>query len=707
MASYLEMERSASSGAGLWFRLHNGETALTEPCAEKPTVLRIDPAHEIGAGIARWPDRLSHESFLAAAYPVMYLSRRLEEKLHELYEKGYVKGTVALSIGNEATATGMALPLRGGRDVVSILHRDLPSHLLLGATPYRLVCQYMANAESPTHGREGNVHHGDAARRRLPMISHLGKMLSLVVGGTWGARRQGEEVFGLAVIGDGGTSTGEFHEALNLASVHQVPVLFLIENNYYAFSTPTNAQYYCRRLSDRAEGYGISGITIDGTEPWEVYTAVCDALDIMAAEPGPAIIECMTLRLRGHAAYDKADYIRKEQLAEWWARDPLPATRRKLLEVAGMSETETRKIEAAVDEVVGEAIGRAMKVPKLDPRREPLRVYAEPTVKKLEPLSAPRVKNGAAVNMALDYILSRDRRAFLTGLDVGRYGSAFKTCKGLIDRHGPERVIDMPLCESGVIGFALGASQTGMRPIFEFQFADFSTETGSQLGLNCGTWYFRSGRPAPLLVRLPCGGGLTMGAFHSGEFEGLWSRFPGLRLLYPATAQEIFEALVAGHFDPNPCLVFEHKLLYWSKAGDIDFDGDLARVWRARRYIEGTDLTLVAVGAMVHEALAAAARSARSIEVINPFVLQPLAMDLVVESVEKTGRLLVVQESGATQGLGETIISRAVRQSRTDWKCRPQLLAAPDVPVPFAPELESIYRPGPGKLLGTVERMFE
>ena len=198
----------------------------------------------------------------------MFRSRRLEERLLELFQKGYVKGTVASSVGNEATTIGMSMPLRPGRDVLSLLHRDLGAHLLLGATPYQLLCQYLANAESPTHACEGNVHHGDAASRRFPMISHLGKMLSLVVGGTWAARRNGEQVFGLAVIGDGGTSTGEFHESLNIASVHKVPVLFLIENNHYAFSTPTSVQYNCRRLSDRAIGYGISGRTIDGTDPW-------------------------------------------------------------------------------------------------------------------------------------------------------------------------------------------------------------------------------------------------------------------------------------------------------------------------------------------------------------------------------------------------------------------------------------------------------
>ncbi len=292
------------------------------------------------------------------------------------------------------------------------------------------------------------------------------------------------------------------------------------------------------------------------------------------------------------------------------------------------------------------------------------------------------------------------------GLDIGRYGSAFKTCKGLIDRFGPDRVIDMPLCEPSLMGFALGASQLGQKPIFEFQFADFSTETATQLGLNIGTWYFRTGCSVPLLVRLPCGGGLTMGGFHSGEFEGLWSRFPGLKLLYPATAQETFEALVAGFYDPNPCLVFEHKLLYWSKSGSVEFDGDLAKVWRARQYREGGDLTVVAFGAMVYEALAAAEKTARSLDVWNPFVLQPLGLEPIVESVRKTGRLLVVQECGATQGLGDLVISRVVREAFSALKAPPQLVAAPDIPVPFAPELESCYRPNADKILAAAEKFF-
>jgi 2-oxoisovalerate dehydrogenase E1 component len=662
-----------------------------------------EPAHRL----PRWPQRLTREEFYRTAYPLMYLSRHLDERMEELFKKGYAKGTVTTGIGNEATAVGMCLPLRPGRDVVSIMHRDVIGHLLLGATPYQLFCQYMANAQSPTHGREGNVHHGNAATRRFPMISHLGKMLSLVVGGTWAARRAGEDVFGLTVFGDGGSSTGEFHEALNIASVHKAPVLFLIENNYYAFSTPISAQYNCPNLSDRARGYGIQGRTIDGADAWEVYSAVCDAIETMLADGLPYLLECMTLRLRGHAAYDKGDYISDQQMQDWLKRDPVPHARREFQEQSGFSEEEIARVEKQIEVEVQGQLESALGCGRPDPRGQTWSAFAPTAPIEVEPYQAEKAKNGEAVSRALDYLLARHPNAFLLGLDIGRYGSAFKTCKGLIDRHGPERVIDMPLGESAMVGFALGASQVGGQPIIEFQFADFSTETVSQLGMNVSTWYYRTGSPAPILLRLPCGGGLTMGAFHSGEFEGLWSRFPGLKLLYPATAQETFEALVAGFYDPNPCLVFEHKLLYWSRSGPIDFDGRLAPVWRARRYIEGGDLTLVAVGAMVHEALAAAGKSSRSIEVWNPFVLQPLALEPLVESVQKTGRLLVVQESGMTQGLGEMLIARITRAAFSSLKAAPQLLSAPDVPVPFAPELESHYRPNAEKILAAVEEMFK
>ncbi|MCS7238882.1 MAG: thiamine pyrophosphate-dependent enzyme [Thermoguttaceae bacterium] len=645
--------------------------------------------------LARFPGRLERAQFLPIAYRAMFLSRVLEEILVDLYHKGYVKGTVALGRGNEATATAIGLSLRPGWDVVSLLHRDLAAHLLLGTSPYQVFCQYMANAESPTKGHEGNVHYGDAPRRRLPMISHLGKMLSLVVGGTWAARQAGENCLGLAIIGDGGSSTGEFHEALNIASVHNVPVLFVIENNRYAFSTPISAQYHCEFLSDRAKAYGITGQTIDGTDPWLVYTTIQEFFGLMERDPAPAILECMTLRLCGHAVYDKCEYVSKEEWAAWEAQDPVPRVRRQLLEEGLAQEEELVAFEAWVRKELQQICLRALRVPPARPSgKSGWPVFATSTPgTKLPPFKAQKVKNGSAVTLALDYILKHDPKAFLVGLDIGRYGSAFKTCKGLIDRYGPSRVIDMPIGESGIMGFALGAAQVGAKPIMEFQFADFSTESTTQLGLNAATWFFRSGSPMPILVRMPCGGGLTMGAFHSAELEGLWARFPGLKVLYPATAQEIFEALVAGFFDPNPCVVFEHKLLYWSKSGDIDFNGELDNIWRPRKYLDGDAVTVVAFGAMVHEVLTAVGQVGIAAEVWNPFVLQPLAIEPVVESVRRTGRLVVVQESPRAQGLGDRIISLICQIDPSVFRVPPVLVASPDAPVPFAPELESHYRP--------------
>lgn len=658
--------------------------------------------------LARYPGQLTETQFLPLAYRAMFLSRVMEEVLVDLYHKGYVKGTVALGKGNEATAAAIGLSLRPGKDVVSLLHRDLAAHLLLGTSPYQVFCQYMANAESPTHGHEGNVHYGDAPRRRLPMMSHLGKMLSLVVGGTWAARQAGEDAFGLAVIGDGGSSTGEFHEALNIASVHNVPVLFIVENNRYAFSTPTSAQYHCEFISDRAKGYGITGQTIDGTDPWVVYSTIQELFTLMERDPAPALLECLTLRLCGHAVYDKCEYVSKEEWASWEAQDPLPRVRRRLLEQGLAQEGELETFEAWVRGELQRICLRALKVPPAQARGQTSwPVFApRPIGAKIAPFRAERVKNGTAVNLALDYILRHEPRAFVVGLDIGRYGSAFKTCKGLIDRYGPSRVIDMPIGESGIMGFALGAAQVGARPIVEFQFADFSTESTTQLGLNAGTWYFRSGSAMPVLVRLPCGGGLTMGAFHSAELEGFWARFPGLKVLYPATAQETFEALVAGFYDPNPCLVFEHKLLYWSKSGDVDFDGDLDRVWRPRRYREGSDITVVAFGAMVYEVLAAVDKLRVSADVWNPFVLQPLMIDPVVDSVRATGRLLVVQESPQSQGLGDRIISLICQTDPRMLAAAPVLVAPPDAPVPFAPQLESCYRPNCDRIAKAIEELL-
>ncbi|MFW6221090.1 MAG: alpha-ketoacid dehydrogenase subunit alpha/beta [Fibrobacterota bacterium] len=656
--------------------------------------------------ITRFPERYTEQQLYPVAYRYMYMSRKLDELFFQMFKKGQVKGTVILSNGSEATTVGMGLPFRPGKDVLSLLHRDIAAHLTQGAEVFSLICQYMANAESPTFGREGNVHHGNAKLRRFPMISHLGNMLAPTVGGTWAARFLGENVFGLCTIGDGGSSTGDFHESLNFASARNIPVLFLIENNEYAYSTPTHLQYNCEKLSDRAVGYGIKGITIDGTDVWQVYSAVCDALEHMEKTSLPYLIESCCLRLEGHAAYDQAEYVSDRERREWMKREPVALCRQKLLSVSGVEETEVRKVEREIELFLQETLGKALKVKRPDPTTSSWDVYAPQQKATLPAYENKNVKVGAAVTQALDYIMRNEPAAFLLGQDIGVYGSAFKTCKGLFATHGPNRVLDTPICESATCGFALGASQVGGKPIVEFQFADFSTEAVTQIGLNASTWFFRSHQPAPILFRLPNGGGITLGAFHSGEFEGLWSRFPGLRLLYPVTAQEMFEALVAGFYDPNPCLVFEHKRLYWAKSGDIAFDGNLKPLFHPRKHREGSELTIIAFGAALYTAMSAAKEYGCDAEIWNPFILHEEYWRDLAESVKKTGRLLVVQESGKSAGLGTNVISFVIQNCFSSLKAAPCLVAAPDVPVPFARELENVYLPDKKNVIENIAKLL-
>lgn len=654
---------------------------------------------------ASFKHRLPREQFLPVAYMYMFMSREMDTKFRELFRKGHVKGTVIISTGNEATTVGMSLPFRSGNDIISILHRDLGAHLVFGMPPLTIFCQYMANENSPTHGREGNVHFSDASNRRFPMISHLGNMMAPTVGGVWGARYNGEDVFGLTTIGDGGSSTGDFHESINLAAVLKAPVAFIIENNGYAYSTPVKNQYSCKNLSDRAVGYGIQGVTIDGTDPWIVYSTMCDSLDAMAKDQLPRLIECMTLRLEGHAAYDNAEYVSDEEKKAWLEREPLKRARADLLAL-GYDEEEVVALETEIKERIQADVFEALKFARPSFQKQNWDMFAPVTYKKVQPFTAEKIRNLTAINTALDFCMQEHGNAVIVGQDIGVYESPFKSCKGLYKKYGDKRVVDMPVCESATAGFCLGASQTGVKPVMEFQFADFSTEAVTQVGLNAATWYFRTGLGAPILFRLPCGGGITVGMFHSGEFDGLWTRFPGLKIFYPVTPQECYEAIVGAYHDPNPCIVMEHKLLYWSKQDSINFDGDLSKIEQPRCYTHGNDLTIVAFGAMVESALTVINKFNYSVHLWNPFILNPMRLEPILESVKKTGKLLVIQESGETAGIGDKIISMVTRECFSELTCPPKLVSAPDIPVPFAKELETFYIPSQDRIRVAIETMI-
>jgi 2-oxoisovalerate dehydrogenase E1 component len=674
-------------------------------------------------------------TLLKEIYKIMYLGRKGEERILELYRQGLVKGTVLVGEGNEGAIVGLAKALDQETDVCNFMQRDFCGYLAWGKSLFELFSHYLANKESSTGGKDGNVHHGDPKRRMLPMISHLGAMIPNVVGAVWALRHRGLPAVGAAIVGDGGTSTGDVHEAMNIASVLGIPVLFFVENNHWAYSTPTSKQFKCGELSQRAQGYGMDGETIDGTDPLFVYHRVKEITDRMRKEKVPYLLETRTYRLQGHAAYDTGDYVPPTELAKWRKKDPLLIGRYQLLD-NGVKEKELEEWEDEWTSFVSEEANRAIGIEAVTAEETSFSVLAPPgtseivaaaiygkgapginhTGSGLVSLPSVEMENATpvqAINLALKTAMKANEMVFIMGEDIGHYEGPFKTTKDLFSLFGEKRVMDMPLAESGFTGFAIGAAAMGMRPVIEMQFSDFATDAVTQIGVNGGSYYFRTGCPIPLTIRMPTGGGLSFGPFHSQDLEGLFGTFPGITIVYPSRVEDFFLLLLASIYDDNPVLFFESKFLHRRIKSSIFYDGTLPNLREITSTVvkEGEDLTILAWGSMFHEALMAVElvekKRNKSIEVIDPRVLKPMDYETLTKSIKKTHRLLVVHESWRTGGLGSGILDSMVESNFLDFDAPPSLLAPPDIPVPFAPELEAWYRPNVDSIASKIEELLE
>jgi 2-oxoisovalerate dehydrogenase E1 component len=446
--------------------------------------------------------------------------------------------------------------------------------------------QYCANAHSPTQAREGNVHHGDPANRSLPMISHLGAMISNVLGLTDAQRRQGSAAVGFAIFGDGGSSTGDIHECLNLASLLSLPIVFVVENNRYAYSTPSHEQFSRgTELWKRAAAYGMEGFALDATsgDVGTIAATLAGLIDSVRRTSRPILIEASVVRLRGHAAYDTCDYLSASENQAIQSADPLPKFRDRLF-VQGLRDP-VESLERELDGFIEVCIQEALATPRPSPETLPADAFApvaKPIAWQTEAPSATALTQAQALNAALRKILRERPESMILGQDIGTYGGAFKITEGLLNDFGRPRVLNTPLAESACTGYATGLALGGVRPIEEFQFADFATEATTQIALNAATYHFRSGAKVPLVLRLPCGGGLTFGSFHSQELESLFLSVPGLKALYPSTPQDAFDALLAAYEDDNPVLLFEHKGLYRKKKQLVTWNPDYRQVWKPK-----------------------------------------------------------------------------------------------------------------------------
>jgi 2-oxoisovalerate dehydrogenase E1 component len=644
---------------------------------------------------------------LLLTYAWMQLARTGDNRILELFRQGLIRGTVTGGQGNEALICPLALLADKSVDVVSFSHRDFGGHLIWSGELGEHLCQYFGNSGSPTKAREGNIHHGDPANRSLPMISHLGIMLSNVVGATDSQRRLGRPAVGFAFFGDGASSTGDVHESMNLAALLGLPVVFVIENNAYAYSTPLSEQYASPNLWERAKGYGMEGFALKCDDPENVLRVLAAAIDRVRATSRPILVEAHTFRLRGHAAYDTCDYMKPGEADAILARDPLPAFRARLAAAGHGARLDT--LDAEVSAYVEASSAAAMALPPVAADGMAGDVFAPPAAAlawQPTPAAPENLTMAQALNHGLRKILAEHPESLVLGQDIGTYGGAFKVTEGLLRDFGRARIFSTPLCESACTGYAIGLAGNGHRPIEEFQFADFSTDAMTQIVLNAATYHFRAGQKMPLVFRLPCGGGLTFGSFHSQELESVYLAFPGLKALYPSTPQDAFNALLAAYEDDNPVILFEHKGLYRRGKHPVRWDPDYRSVWQPKKIRSGDYGTLVTYGEMVlhcHEACAYFDEEYEAgFDLFDLRVLSPLNLDRIKESVARTGRLVVVHEGRRTHGFGAELVARLTEELFGRLKAAPLRIAALDLPVPFAPELEAAYRPGRDKIIDAI-----
>jgi 2-oxoisovalerate dehydrogenase E1 component len=651
----------------------------------------------------RAPDRPTDDE-MRALYRALLLPRVIEDKMLALLRRGQLSKWFS-GIGQEAVSVGL----------VAALHADdwiLPAHRNLGVFTGRgfdldVLFRQLLGREGPiTGGRDRTFHFGDLEHHVVGMISHLGAMVPVATGLALAARLKGEDRVAAVLTGDGASSEGDVHEAMNLAAVWRLPVLFVIENNQWGLSTPVDEQYACVDLVDRAAGYGMPGELVDGNDVLAVRAACERAAARGRAGEGPTLLECKTFRMRGHEEASGNDYVPAAELASWMARDPidrfearldeaglLPATERAVLREELRSEVETLVAGAlavpAPSTTVGEELGRVYAGPA------PLRRSDTDRRSGTAGSGAGDMRYVDAVRDALRVALAADDRVVLLGQDIAGYGGVFKATDGLADEFGAERVRNTPIIESGAIGAALGLALAGFRPIVEMQFGDFVSCGFNQLVNNVATTRYRWNAAVPLVVRLPVGGGLGAGPFHSQNVEAWFCHVPGLKVVAPATADDAKGLLLAALDDGNPVLVLEHKRLYRSVRGPGRGGHPVVPIGTARIARPGSAATLVTYGAGVGWAVAAAdalaAEGAGEVEVVDLCSLRPWDRETVLDSVRRTSRALVLHEAGLTGGLGAEIAATIADEAFMDLDAPVRRVGGLDTPIPFAPTLEAVW----------------
>jgi 2-oxoisovalerate dehydrogenase E1 component len=649
---------------------------------------------------------------LLELYRAIVLPRMIEEKMLNLLRQGKLSKWFS-GIGQEAIAVGVTAALMAD-DFILPMHRNLGVFTTRGVDLPRLFRQLLGKEGGFTKGRDRTFHFGTLEHHIVGMISHLAAMLPVADGLALAAQLRGEKRVAATFTGDGSTSEGDFHEAVNLAAVWKLPVLFIVENNQYGLSTPTSEQYACKDIADKAVGYGIEGRVVDGNDLLAVYAAVSEAADRARAGGGPTLLEFKTFRMRGHEEASGTAYVPKELIAAWAKKDPVARFEGVLSGRGILTEASARAIRATFKSEIDEIADAALALP--DPastaERELADVYAPSRLVAQEPDRAagpasPERRYVDAVNDALREAMARDPRVILLGQDIADYGGVFKCTEGLAAEFGKSRVRNTPIIESGAVGAAMGLALDGFAPMLEMQFGDFVTCGFNQIVNNLAKTHYRWGAALPVVLRLPVGGGMGAGPFHSQNMEAWFTQVAGLKVVAPATPFDAKGLLLAAFEDGNPVLVLEHKGLYRASKGPVPSGHYTVPIGRARIARSGTDATVVTYGVGVVWALQAAetlAAEGVSIEVLDLRTLLPWDVEAAACSVRKTSKALVLHEAPVTGGFGAEIAATLSASCFSDLDAPIERLGGLDMPVPFSKALEEIFMPK-ARLLAALRRL--
>jgi 2-oxoisovalerate dehydrogenase E1 component len=632
-------------------------------------------------------------------YRRLLLPRMIEEKMLVLLRQGKISKWFS-GIGQEAIAVGVTQALHS-KDWVMPLHRNLGVFTSRDMPLHRLFQQWQGHKEGYSKGRERSFHFGSSEHRICGMISHLGPQLALADGAALAHQLKEEPLVAVAFTGDGGTSEGDFHEALNVAAVWGLPVIFIIENNGYGLSTPVSEQYRCKQLADKALGYGMDSVVIDGNNVLAVHDTIRGVREYCLREKKPYLIECMTFRMRGHEEASGTKYVPKELMEEWGRKDPIKNYEQFLVTEGVLTEMEIATIRHEYKAYIDNELQLAEQVQPMlpDTSEEVQDVYAiRQSAPVLLPEPDPRdteVKEKRmidAIQEALVQSMERDPKLVLMGQDIAEYGGAFKVTEGLMARFGKHRVRNTPLCESAIVGVTLGLALEGIPSVMEMQFADFVTVGFNQIVNNLAKIHYRWGQPAPVVIRMPTGAGVGAGPFHSQSNEAWFTHVAGLKVVYPSGAYDAKGLLNAAIQDPNPVMYFEHKVLYRSQSEPVPDEYYEIEIGKAKTMSEGEDITVITYGAGVHWAMDyQRSHPEVSMHIVDLRSLLPLDYEAIKEAVARTGKVLMLHEDNLTGGIGGEIAAWIAEHCFELLDAPVLRCASLDTPVPFNVVLEKNY----------------